>query len=68
MSCNLQGEKLNQFFNRIHYVVHLTQFIFGWVAVGNMRVGPIDLPQLAQIFPEITFYLMVRDLGVTIDY
>ena len=50
--------------NRLLLNPSKTQFI--WLS-GRRQLEGIDLPQLAQIFPEITFSLTVRDLGLTLD-
>ena len=42
----------------------MTQFI--WLG-GRRQLDKIDLLQLAQVFPEITFSLKVRDLGFTLE-
>ena len=50
--------------NRLLLNPSKTQFI--WLG-GRRQLEGIDLSQLAQLFPDITFSLTVRDLGVTLD-
>src|SRR5688572_24728172 len=50
--------------NRLLLNPSKTQFI--WLG-GRRQLDKIDLLQLAQVFPEITFSLTVRDLGLTLD-
>ena len=50
--------------NRLLLNPSKTQFI--WLG-GRRQLEKIDLPLLAQIFPDISFSSTVRDLGVTLD-
>jgi hypothetical protein len=50
--------------NRLLLNPSKTQFI--WLG-GRRQLDKIDLLQLTRVFPEITFSLTVRDLGLTLD-
>ena len=50
--------------NRLLLNPSKTQFI--WLG-GRQRLEAIDFPQLARLYPHLTFSLTVQDLGVTLD-
>jgi len=50
--------------NRLLLNPSKTQFI--WLG-GRRQLDKIDLLQLTRVFPQITFSLTVRDLGLTLD-